>query len=181
VWNDRLPGATLLSLGVAWLTLVSALLFWSLAPVLVGWHPRVVLTGSMAPALRPGDVVLVAPAPPSIPPGRVALVPDPARAGQTYLHRVVRVDEQGVMTTQGDANPTPDSTPVPAGGTLGELRLVIPTVGRPVIWAREHRTAPLLGVGVLTLGSLALILFQDVRFGGPATRSTAARPRRFRT
>ena len=61
---------------------VLGLLLCCLLPVFFGWTTTVVLTGSMAPALRPGDVVIAAPVPAArigaLAPGAVVLVHDPA-------------------------------------------------------------------------------------------------------
>ena len=95
-------------LAAAWLSFVAGLAFWSVLPSVFGWHPELVLTGSMQPAIAPGDIVLVAKAPAPVPPGRIVLVADPERSTGTYLHRVMRYDDEGRAVTKGDANPTDD-------------------------------------------------------------------------
>ncbi len=37
------------------LTVLGSLGVWSVLPTLAGWHVDVVMSGSMAPAIRPGD------------------------------------------------------------------------------------------------------------------------------
>src|SRR6266496_5982646 len=39
------------------------LVVWSLVPLLVGWRSEVVLSGSMTPSVRAGDVVVIDPEP----------------------------------------------------------------------------------------------------------------------
>src|SRR3954453_8376259 len=87
---------------VAYLSAVACLLFWSHAPMVLGWQSRVVISGSMLPTIRPGDVALVgaaAPDPGSLPPGRIVLVRDPSRSTGYYLHRVRRYESSGKIVT----------------------------------------------------------------------------------
>ncbi len=45
-------------------------------------------------------------------------------------HRIVYVDqEEGVVTTKGDANQVHDSAPVPFDAILGKVRFHIPEIG----------------------------------------------------
>ena len=53
-WSGAVDVLRLVALG--YLAAAASLLFWSHAPQVVGWQPRVVLTGSMMPTVRPGDV-----------------------------------------------------------------------------------------------------------------------------
>jgi len=145
---------------VSYLTAAASLLFWSHAPELIGWHPRVVLTGSMMPVIEPGDVAVIGPAVPgpvSLPRGRIILVRDPLLRSGFYLHRVLRYDDQGHVITKGDANRTPDSAPVVAQQILGQLRLLVPIVGRPVVWLQDGDYVPLAASALATWAALAVI------------------------
>jgi signal peptidase len=136
-------------------------LFWSHAPQVVGWEPRVVLTGSMLPSVRPGDVAVVAPATvgkPTLPPGGIVLVSDPGRSSGYYLHRVVRYDDAGRIVTKGDANPTEDWPAVDPARVAGQLRLVVPAIGLPMLWWRDRDWAALAVAGGLTWTALVLAL-----------------------
>ncbi len=149
----------LLAVSGAWLALLGGLLWWTNLPLLVGWQPRVVLTGSMMPSIQPGDVVLVAPAPDplALPPGRIVVVADPTRPSGSYSHRVVRhVD--GRIVTRGDANQSEDNPPVEADRVLGEIRMVVPRVGLPVVWLREHVYPPVVAVLLGTWAALVVVL-----------------------
>ncbi|WP_440899357.1 signal peptidase I, partial [Actinosynnema sp.] len=94
-------------------------------PVLWGWRPVVVTSGSMGPLVRPGDVVLLDPAP-----DREPLVGDVvvySRSGApSVMHRVVGRDDDGRYRTRGDANPTPDAAPVAPEDVLGRVRGLVP-------------------------------------------------------
>lgn len=141
---------------VAALTVTGLLLAAVVAPAAAGLHPVVVLTGSMAPAVDPGDVVVHGrPGPEGPRPGQVVVVEDPAQPGALLTHRVVSVAADGTLRTRGDANLLPDSTPVPPEAVLGVGRLLVPAVGRPTVWLRQGRLGPLVGLGVAALAVLS--------------------------
>lgn len=133
-----------------WIAMVLGLSFWTVAPQALGWKPELVLTGSMRPAISPGDVVLVVPVTAPVRPGHIVLVSDPSRSTGTYLHRVVRYDDDGLMVTKGDANPTEDVEHVPLSRVKAEARVMVPHIGLPAVWMRDGRLAQLVAVGLLT-------------------------------
>ncbi|WP_432545864.1 signal peptidase I [Kineococcus sp. SYSU DK004] len=139
------------ALGV--LAAVCGLLTWSVVPVAAGWTPHVVLSGSMEPNLRTGDVVVTAPLPADrLRSGLVVLFADPHRPGRTLLHRVSerRGDE---LVTRGDANAVPDPVPVSVQEVDGVARLRVPGVGLPVAWLRG---APVTAPAAAAVGLVAL-------------------------
>lgn len=138
------------------LAILVSLLVWSLVPVALGWHVTVVMSGSMEPVLRPGDVVASRPIPvQQVRPGQVLLVDDPDHAGRLRLHRLVKIHPDGTLTLRGDANPADDSTPVQRNAVHGVGALRVPFVGAPAYWARTHQPAKLAGSAVLLLLLLA--------------------------
>lgn len=128
--------ATLVDVSAQLMLCVTALLILVAAiPLALGWRSDVVITGSMSPRVRPGDVVLSQPVSASqVAIGQVVLVEDPARPGELLMHRLVRREPDGSLITQGDVNAVADSTPVPVDRVLGLPRLRIPYVGLPVVW-----------------------------------------------
>src|SRR6478609_4303452 len=139
-------------------TLLS-LLAWSLLPALLGWHPTLVMTGSMLPRLTPGDVVMSRPVDPaSLRLGQVLLVDNPDHPGQLRLHRFVRVATDSRLILRGDANPSPDSTPVSRSAVHGVAVLRIPEIGRPLLWADES------GIGALVITTVVLAVLIRVAF-----------------
>lgn len=148
-----------MAVATAWLSLLGGLLFWANAPMLVGWQPRLVLSGSMQPGLSPGDVALVAHVaePRGLRPGEVVLVDDPELASGSYLHRVLRHDPGGALVTKGDANRDPDYPAVEPARVLGRMRAVVPAIGAPLIWLRQGSWVPLGQVGVATVLALAAL------------------------
>lgn len=98
----------------------------------------VVLSGSMEPAISPGDVVVVdAVQPRSVAAGDVITFEQGAGVPPT-THRVVEVTEVDgapAFVTKGDNNEDPDSVAVPASALVGRVTLVIPLVGHVVLFA----------------------------------------------
>ncbi|MEV7933956.1 S24/S26 family peptidase [Curtobacterium sp. NPDC089185] len=133
---------------------------WSAAPALLGWHPTTVVTGSMAPRLLPGDVVVSRPvAPAEVRPGQVLLADDPDHPGRLRMHRFVEPGGDGTVVTKGDANPRADSTPIERSAVHGVAALRVPFVASPVLWVREGRWVE---TGVLTLVVVALLALATV-------------------
>jgi signal peptidase I len=153
------------------LGLVGSLLLWSLLPVVWGWTPEVIMTGSMAPALAPGDVVVTRPVSvATLRPQQVVTVTDPDHPGRTRTHRFVRFDHHDLLVTRGDANPQPDSTHVAPEAVQGVATLRIPYVARVVLWINTHDYPPL----AISLSVLILALL-GARPGQPPGRSPSGR------
>lgn len=132
------------------------LALWAAAPALIGWHPTTVMTGSMAPRLVPGDVVVSRPVTPAeIRPGQVLLADDPDQPGHLRMHRFVEPGPDGTVVTKGDANPQTDSTPTERSAVHGVAVLRVPSVATPVLWIREGRWVE---VGTVALALVAVLL-----------------------
>lgn len=109
------------------------------APGIVGADASyVVLSGSMEPAISPGDAVVVK----DVDPGSIesgSVITFVRAEGETPItHRVVEVldREDGLaFRTAGDANEGPDPEPVPAENVTGEVWFVLPYVGHVVLFA----------------------------------------------
>jgi signal peptidase I len=129
------------------------LTLWTVVPMLCGWRAFVVASGSMAPGVTRGDVVLVDPANATgYRPGVVATYQRPGSAPVT--HRVVGRDAAGDYRFQGDANLQPDPRPVPPAQVLGRVRVLIPALGLPGLTVRENPAVGGLLVGLAGLGWL---------------------------
>ncbi|SEQ80252.1 LamG-like jellyroll fold domain-containing protein [Microlunatus flavus] len=128
---------------------------WGALPALIGWHPTTVSSGSMMPRLHVGDVAVSRPIKGQVPPlSSVLLFDDPDHAGRLRMHRLVRIDENGLLVTRGDANPADDSTPVTLAAVHGIGTLRVPWIALPIVWLREGQW---LFVG-LTAAALGLLL-----------------------
>ncbi|MFF2847097.1 signal peptidase I [Streptomyces sp. NPDC058001] len=133
------------------------LLMWAHLPVMaLGWTAGVVQSGSMRPALAPGDVVLYQPTQRDRAPavGQIVLALDPTRPGRLLTHRVHQVLPDNALITKGDANSTPDSTPIRPTALQGVARLRVPWIGLPVQLWRAKQLVP----GAIALLGLATLL-----------------------
>ena len=119
---------------LGWMTL------WAAATMLLYGHgPVVVSSGSMAPALDVGDLVVVEPFHGQrLHEGSVVVFDDVA-GGRSIIHRVVAVHPDGTFTTRGDANAAADSTPLERARIDASGRFLLPRLGLPVVWAQQGR------------------------------------------
>ncbi|QQD76172.1 signal peptidase I [Curtobacterium sp. YC1] len=146
------------------LAAVFGMLFWAVAPMLLGWQSTTVMTGSMEPSLRVGDVVVSMPVDEhQLRKGQVLLFHDPDHAGVLRMHRFDTLNHDGTLTTKGDANPAPDSTPITRAAVTGVGYLRVPLIGTPSVWVSQHDTGAL----VLLAGALLAVTTLAVL---PATR-----------
>ncbi|WP_295790515.1 S24/S26 family peptidase [uncultured Microbacterium sp.] len=172
-------GRILLTAGVATaravVTLILALLFWSAAPVVLGWTPTTVMTASMTPAIEVGDVVVARPVPHAdLVPGRVVLAIDPDRPERLRLHRVSELRPDGRLVTKGDANPSADSSSLAPDAVRGVGVLRVPWVGLPAVWLRSGAVVPLAltaaGFAVCAVVALRRGQDEDPDADGPSPR-----------
>jgi len=136
-----------------WLWFVAGCLVVTILPVVIGWRPFVIESGSMSPRIEVGDIVLAAPADDAQQLlGRVAVFDDPDVPGRTKTHRVVSIADDGSLTTKGDANPTVDPTSVQMSDVRGLGRLLVSFAGLPLVWLHSGQ------LGWLALFVLSLLL-----------------------
>ncbi len=164
---------TLLSLGAS-----------SLLPLAAGWIPAVVVSGSMTPAVRPGDLVFYQRARSAdVRPGRILLADQPGHEGELLSHRVVSVDPDGTITTKGDANATADSDPVAPGAVRGQARLIVPYVGLLTLINRpeQRKRIAVFVIVVLLAASYRPAGRRPAPVVGPAGRTRRRHRARHRT
>ena len=131
-----------LTVARASLAMVVSLVIWSLLPLLAGWTPHVILSGSMEPRIHVGDIVVTRTVPgASVTKGQVITVKDPDHPAKTRTHRVLRRAADGTIVTKGDANPQADSSHISNDDVLGVGVVRVPWVGRPAYWMAEQQLA----------------------------------------
>jgi signal peptidase I len=117
---------------------VLGLLLAAALPAALGATSMVVRSGSMTPAIRTGDVVVVKPiAPTDAAIGDIVTFKDPVGSGRLLVHRVRAISRSGdqvEVITKGDANPTQERWRVAADGTIGTVAYRIPLLGFAVGW-----------------------------------------------
>ncbi len=131
----------------------------------------VVLTGSMAPVIEPGDVVLVTALDggEDVPMGRVVAFRAPApapRNTEVVIHRVVAQRPDGDFTTAGDANRDTDSAALRPDAVIGRGRVLVPWAGLPVLWWHQGNLVALLAWLLLT-GLAVVLVVTGYRTRGP--------------
>ncbi len=139
----------------------------------------VVLSGSMQPAMHPGDVILVEDVDPAvIEPGDVVTFTNGDEATPT-THRVVEVVDRGgeaAFRTKGDANEDADRELVPASRLEGRVMsvgghlLVVPAIGYVIEFAGTE-----LGFALLVALPVALFAAYEIRHVVGSTRRRGPR------
>lgn len=133
------------------LTFGGGLLIVMAAPRLIGGQSMAVLSGSMSPAVRTGDQVIVLPVRArDLKVGQIAVFSDPDRPGTLLNHRVQAIRSEGGRTgvvTMGDANSAPERWVVEGDGEVGRVVARIPEAGH--LFGRIDPRRVLLGLVVL--------------------------------
>jgi signal peptidase len=160
------PGTALRRLGSAVSTLLLlaaavAFLFLAVGPHVFGYRTATMLTGSMSPLIKPGDVVVSVPKPASeLAVGDIISYHIPVEDHRVETHRVISLTHDATgrlaVVTKGDANNGKDPWVATLDGdTVWQTKAVVPHVGS---WIRTLR-APLVQGGVFwgALGAFVLI------------------------
>lgn len=150
-------GATLAAVAVA---LLLPLAIFVVSAWLLGWQLQSVLSGSMAPGLPVGSLVVVGQVDASaVEVGSVIVFMDPAHRDRLVTHRVVALAPGDALAfiTKGDANATNDVAPVSADLLRGHPLWHVTYLGTALEWLQWPRSFLLLVLGpALVLGALSL-------------------------
>jgi signal peptidase len=127
----------------------------------LGTRALVVRSGSMAPAVETGDLIVTAPIRArDAAVGEVITFRDPTRARRLITHRVVSVRQAGLrlaFVTRGDANTGVERWTIAPDGKLGRLFIRVPRAGYALAWLRLSTLGPwLLPVGAALLALVAV-------------------------
>lgn len=133
-------------------TLAARTLFHVEDPAVLGCRVAVVLTGSMEPAIRADDLVLVH-RQEDYDVGDIIMF---RSGGSTVTHRVTAVTAEGYRT-RGDANNTEDADTTPPEAVLGRVVLTLHGAGAAVRFLRTP-----LGALCLVLMVPVLVLAPDI-------------------
>ena len=131
-------------------------------PDVGGWFPLIVLTDSMYPEIKSGDLIINKTVDPdAVQVGDVISFFDPAGNGTTIVtHRVVEVvDENGALMfrTRGDNNNTDDRLLVDAQDIVGTYRSRIPAAGNIALFMQTTT-----GLIVCVVMPILLIVGYDI-------------------
>ncbi|HEX5609665.1 MAG TPA: signal peptidase I [Solirubrobacterales bacterium] len=147
-----------LARGAGWAAVIAAaaLVAAIALPLCFGARPHTVLTGSMEPAISPGDVVIEERiSPTSAEVGDVVTFRDPEDESRLITHRVRSIRRAGShlwFITQGDANNTTERWRIATGGDLGRVTYSVPWVGHVAVITRTP-----LGLALLLIVPLVLL------------------------
>jgi signal peptidase len=127
-----------------------------------GGRALVEMSGSMSPALDPGDVVVstrISPLDARL--GDVIAFRDPGGTGRLLTHRVrdIRIDGTQVrFVTRGDANTRAERWSVPGSGQIGRASYRLPLLGYLLTW-----TTGTLGKLLFTVLPIPILAFLVLR------------------
>lgn len=160
------------SVARCYLTFLAALTIIAAAPLALGWSGSVVQSGSMRPAIEPGDVVLATPLPADSPVPLGGVVQfrgeSPDGSERLVVHRVVSAgDRTGEWVTAGDANTDVDSVPLTRDDITGQGRLLVRWVGLPSWWLRTGDVTAFGAWFLMTAGAAGLTLWARSDGAGP--------------
>ncbi len=120
---------------------VAVLLVLGVGPHTGRYRTLTVLSGSMAPTIPTGSLIVVVPAAlADLRSGQILTYQTPSD-GRVVTHRIVELLEAGaqpVIRTKGDANPAVDPWMARLSeGPAWTLRAVVPHLGYAVVWLRQ--------------------------------------------
>jgi signal peptidase I len=145
---------------VAWILAcgVALLLLATFVPTFFGLESLIVASGSMTPVMPVGAVAMTREVDAhAITAGDIISFRRPG-SPETTTHRVVAVKAEGaqmIFTTKGDANATPDPTPVVIDGRVHKVDYIVPDAGYVVRYARSP-----VGALVLFVIPIAGLVFE---------------------
>jgi signal peptidase I len=157
--RTRSAAVMLWQTGAALSSFYLSLLCWfflvAIVPLVIGWQPYLIISGSMAPKIQPGSIVVAQPFKGELDLGEGTVIVFRDEANRTVTHRIVDVNWDGEQVTgyvtKGDANRVPDSSPVPPENVQGVGRILSPWIGLPAVWALQGQWHYVAGWLLLTL------------------------------
>lgn len=162
------------------LVLLAVLVFLALAvgPQLLPYRPISMLTGSMAPAIPAGSVLLSTYVPDEqVRVGDVLTLQAPSGDREVVTHRVIEVQRREgavLVRTQGDGNPLPDPWTAELDGEVLRSSAVLPFLGHPLTALQSPKAQLLLARGLPVTLLLTLLLTVWRRPTTPKARLVAA-------
>ncbi|HEU4666583.1 MAG TPA: signal peptidase I [Arthrobacter sp.] len=155
-WAKALRSVARAASTVVMIGAVAAFLFLAVGPRALGYQTSTMLTGSMAPLINAGDVVVSVPKPvSSLKAGDIITYGIPVDDHRVETHRIIEIVRNGdgttAVRTKGDANNGADPwTAALQGGTVHVHAATIPYLGTAIRALREP------------------VLLQSLMYGAPA-------------
>lgn len=133
---------------IIWLTV------WTAAPALFGLQPLLIRSNSMQPAVTAGDIIHIQQPEDRTTLGTGTVITYTADDGQRTTHRITRRQPDGTYITRGDANIRPDTSPVQPDDIHGVARILVPLIGKPLLWLHTNQLLLLGGWLLVTVGAV---------------------------
>ena len=125
-------------------------------PSIFGNKFFIVLTGSMSPTIKVGDLIVVKDINPKDIKANDVITFGSKSSDNITTHRVKEVlNDSGNISyiTQGDANNVQDPIPVESEVLLGRVNKVVPKVGTIILWVQKNILLVLISIVALIIGS----------------------------
>ena len=139
--------------------LLGLLIAFSMLPFRGNYKLYAVMSGSMAPQIHTGSIVVVKPIS-GYKVGDVITFKTSGSSDKT-THRIVEiktVDGESVAVTKGDANNAPDTTPVKASQIIGKQYLSIPLFG----YILQYIKTP-IGLILIVIIPSVIIIYEELK------------------
>ena len=148
---------------LGFLLVVLVFVLFPLLPIDNNYSLKMVLSGSMSPAIKTGSIVAVKPVS-SYSVGDVITFKKGQGEENILTHRIIGQTEQSFIT-QGDANNVADANPVKKEQILGKVVLAVPYAAYAANFARSKFGLILLILipALLIIGGEARKIFQEVQ------------------
>lgn len=145
---------------IAFIILIAICLIGSMLPIPGNFKIMVVQSGSMAPTIKTGSIVIVKPSQ-DYKVGDVITFGPFSKTKPSTTHRIYNiklVDGKPVYITKGDANNAPDQREVQKKEVIGKALFSIPYLGFAVAFAKKP-----LGFMLLIIFPTAIIIYDEMR------------------
>lgn len=117
------------------------------------YRAYVVTSGSMEPAIKTGSIIITK----AKPYYKIGDIVTFKNAGNTVTHRIVDINLE-TITTQGDANDSPDLSTTPRENIIGGRFLVVPYVGWVIDFAKTPR-----GFVAMIVIPASIIIYEELK------------------
>jgi len=145
---------------IAFIVLIAILLIVSVLPITGNYKVMTVISGSMAPAIKMGSVVIVKPVS-DYKIGEVITFGPYSRTKAPTTHRIYDIKVTGgepIYITKGDVNNAPDTREITKKDVLGKVLFSVPYVGYAVDFAKKP-----VGFALIIIVPAAIIIGDEIK------------------
>lgn len=130
------------------------------SPLILGYHPIVVLTGSMEPTYKTGSIIYYK----EIPEENLKVgdtITFKTNQEEMITHRINAIHDDK-YETKGDANDSPDAEEITYQNILGKVTKVkIPYLGYYIWFINNHRYITILLLGIIVIDFLLEVIKKE--------------------